>query len=391
MWQEIKNIYHLVKAVIAIKIYGNPAQSMTVIGVTGTDGKTTTATIIYSILKEAGYKTALITTVSAIIGDKEIDTGFHVSTPDSLILQSYLKKAKEMGVTHLVLEVTSHSLDQHRVYGIPFKVGVLTNISREHLDYHKTMERYMLAKAKLFKKSKTVILNKDDSSYSFFKALLKSKKVVTYSKKDGDVTIANSKITTSLPGEFNEYNMLAAFAATQSLGIDPNIIQKALKSVSLPEGRFDIVYDKNFKVIIDFAHTPNSIEKLLQTIKKVSNGSIIHVFGSAGNRDQGKRMYMGEASAKYSNCIILTSEDPRLESVSAINSMIKKGIKETIEVIEIEDRKNAIFHAISLAKKDDTVVITGKGHEKSMNLGKGEVAWSDYSVVNEALSKLNLI
>ncbi len=391
MWQDIKNIYHLGKAFGANVLNGYPAKSLTVIGVTGTDGKTTTATFIYSILKEAGFKTALISTVSAKIGDKEYDTGFHVSTPDSLALQSYLKRAKKDGVTHLVLEVTSHSLDQHRVFGIPFAVGVLTNISREHLDYHKTMERYMLAKARLLKNSRIVVLNKDDDSYSFYSDLLNEKKILTYSLHDkNSYTPSSVNIHSSLPGDFNTYNMLAAYTATKAIDIDDKIILKALEKALLPEGRYDVIYDKDFKIIVDFAHTPRSIEQVLQTVKDSTKGRVIHVFGSAGQRDKGKRSLMGKASAKYADVIILTSEDPRGETVDEINKMIRKGMSGKEKVLEIPDRSEAILKAVTEAKKGDCVIITGKGHEKSMNFGKGEEQWSDHEAVLSALKEKKL-
>lgn len=389
MWQDIKNIYHFGKALGANVLNGFPAKSLTVIGVTGTDGKTTTANLIYSILKEAGLKAALISTVSAKIGDKEYDTGFHVSTPDSLALQSYLKRAKNDGVTHLVLEVTSHSLDQHRVFGIPFAVGVLTNISREHLDYHKTMERYMLAKARLLKNSRIVVLNKDDDSFSFYSGLLKKKKILTYSLSDkNSYTPSSINVHPDLPGDFNTYNMLAAYSATKALGIEDKIITKALEKATLPEGRYDVVYDKDIKIIVDFAHTPRSIEQVLKTVKESTKGRVIHVFGSAGQRDMGKRPLMGKASATYADIIILTSEDPRGEKIEEINKMIRKGMSGKEKVFEISDRGEAILKAVTEAKKGDCVIITGKGHEKSMNFGNGEEPWSDHDAVKKALQEM---
>jgi len=356
--------------------------------VTGTDGKTTTATMIYTVLKNAGYKTALITTVSAIIEDHVFDTGFHVSTPDAFALQSYLKRALDAGVTHVVLEVTSHSLDQYRVLGIPFKVGVLTNISREHLDYHKSMENYMLAKGKLLKAAQVAILNKDDGSYSFFKEHIGRKKVVTYARSlEADVTPQDISLPQTIPGDFNVSNMLAATAACFALGIDRAVIEAGLKRVSLPEGRFEVVYDSDFKVIIDFAHTPNSLEQLLQTVKKTTKGKIIHVFGCAGKRDRGKRGPMGEVSARYADRIILTAEDPRDEKIHDINAMIKKGMKGHTDIQEIESRTEAIFYAITHAGKGDTVLLTGKGHEKSMNFGNGETPWNEHEEVYKILKE----
>lgn len=388
MWQRTKNKYHFIKGHLANKIYKSPGKKLICIGVTGTDGKTTTATMIYTVLKNAGYKTALITTVSAIIEDHVFDTGFHVSTPDAFALQSYLKRALDAGVTHVVLEVTSHSLDQYRVLGIPFKVGVLTNISREHLDYHKSMENYMLAKGKLLKAAQVAILNKDDESYSFFKEHIGRKKVVTYARSlEADVTPQDISLPQTIPGDFNVSNMLAATAACFALGIDRAVIEAGLKRVSLPEGRFEVVYDSDFKVIIDFAHTPNSLEQLLQTVKKTTKGKITHVFGCAGKRDRGKRGPMGEVSARYADRIILTAEDPRDEKIHDINAMIKKGMKGHTDIQEIESRTEAIFYAITHAGKGDTVLLTGKGHEKSMNFGNGETPWNEHEEVYKILKE----
>jgi UDP-N-acetylmuramoyl-L-alanyl-D-glutamate--2,6-diaminopimelate ligase len=387
MWQNIKNTYHLARAVVAQHINQSPASSMTVIGVTGTDGKTTTASMIYHILQKAGFPAALITTVSAKIGDKEFDTGFHVSTPDSFALQAYLKKAKDAGVTHVVLEITSHALDQHRAYGIPIEVAVLTNISRDHLDYHKTMERYMRTKAKLLQSAKIAVLNKDDESFSFMKGLLGDKTCITFGMSEGaNISPKNTQLPEHIKGEFNKYNLLASIAVTKSLGIGTDAITKALRTFRLPKGRSEVVYDREFKIIIDFAHTPNGIKSLLQSLheEKIS-GKILHVFGSAGARDSGKREAMGNATSTFSDITILTAEDPRGELVETINNEIRKGIAPTHEVKEIVDRQEAITYAVSNAQEGDIVVITGKGHELSMNFGNGEVPWSDYKAVTAAL------
>jgi UDP-N-acetylmuramoyl-L-alanyl-D-glutamate--2,6-diaminopimelate ligase len=387
MWQKSKNIYHLFQAQLATVRYANPARGMTVIGVTGTDGKTTTSSLIYHLLNKAGYKTALISTVSAVIDGTTYDTGFHVSTPDAWHLQAYIKKAKAAGVTHLVLEVTSHALDQNRVAGIPFEVGVITNITREHLDYHKTMENYRRAKAKLLIASKTAVLNKDDSSFTFLKSLLGNKPIITYGLgDDAQVNPQTYLFTTTLFGMFNTYNILAAFSAGSALRLEKKTMVQALKSFVLPPGRCEVVYDKDFKVIIDFAHTPNGIAKLLEAVKKEQKkGKIIHVFGSAGERDRGKRKEMGESSSRFADSIILTAEDPRGEDVSAIIEQIRQGITaKDVNVQEIPDRQAAITQAIKEATKGDIVVITGKGHEQSMNFHGQETPWSEHEAVEKA-------
>ncbi|HUD44664.1 MAG TPA: UDP-N-acetylmuramoyl-L-alanyl-D-glutamate--2,6-diaminopimelate ligase [Patescibacteria group bacterium] len=413
MWQKTKNIYHLGQALAAHTLYGFPVNGMTFIGVTGTDGKTTTSSMIYHILHRTGLKAALISTVAAIIDEKPYDTGFHVTTPDPWMVTKYIKLAKKAGAKYVVLETTSHALDQNRVFGIPFAIGVITNVTHEHLDYHKTYENYIEAKYKLLKYSRVQILNRDDDSYQkisnlksqISKKKIKNKKVVTYGLgNNSDVNPKTFPFKTNLLGDFNQYNCLAAIAVCLELGIDEEIIRAALLDFTAPEGRSEIVYPStssgktDFKVMIDFAHTPNSIEQILSSLRKsIQKGRIIHVFGSAGARDASKRPLMGKASDKYADIIILTAEDPRREFVDDISGEIVSGIEnkelriKNKGLYKINDRQEAIDKAISLAKKGDIVVITGKGHEKSMNLGKGEIPWSDHEAVKKALGRRNLI
>jgi UDP-N-acetylmuramoyl-L-alanyl-D-glutamate--2,6-diaminopimelate ligase len=399
MWQRVKNYYHLGQSIFGKMWYRVSTEDLTFIGVTGTDGKTTTSNLIYHILKESGRNTALISTISAIIGNKTLDTGFHVTTPSPMALQSYIKKAQKSGVEYIVLEVTSHALDQYRVFGIPFTVGMLTNITDEHLDYHKTYENYVHAKVKLLLRSKTAVINADDASFKPVQERLREKhfdgKIITYSLRgDADVTLQSAGFQTKLIGEFNKYNILAAMAACEEVGLTEAEIKKGIASFTPPIGRTEIVHEGKFTVMIDFAHTSNSIRQLLKTITEEMKptGRIIHVFGSAGKRDVQKREAMGRASAEYADVIILTAEDPRSESVLAINEQILKGIdsitgkeKRETGVQSIPDRREAIKKAIGLARPGDIVVLTGKGHEKSLNLGQGEIPWSEHEAVREAL------
>ncbi len=411
MWQDLKNVYHLFQAVLASIVYGLPAKGLIVIGVTGTDGKTTTASLIYHILRKAGKKTALISTVSAIIDNTEYDTGFHVSTPNPFALQSYLSKAKKTGVTHVVLEVTSHALDQYRVWGIPFKIGVLTNVTHEHMDYHKTYEEYIETKLKLLRMAEVAVVNRDDESYerisklksqksklsgearSRFARQLKSKKFITYGlNSESDINSKAFPFKTKLIGEYNTYNVLAAVAACQNLGFPDEVIRKAIADFELPKGRAEVVYDDGFTVMVDFAHTPNSLRQILQTLRKElsKNARLIHVFGSAGERDESKRSEMGKVSSEFADVVILTAEDPRSESVESIMSQIEAGFVKVspskAKPYKIPDRQEAIEQAIKMAKKGDVVLITGKGHEQSMNFGSGEVPWSDHEAVRKALA-----
>ena len=404
MLQTVKNIYHFFQAVLAVIWYRYPAGKLIVIGVTGTDGKTTTVNLIYHILKSAGKKVSMVSSINAVIGGKEYDTGFHVTNPSSFPLQKFFRKAVDHKDKYFVLEVTSHGLDQNRVVGCNFQIGVLTNVTHEHLDYHKTFENYFKTKLKLLKWAKKIVINRDDSSYNLISEKLKQKSA-TYSvaNSDANYTTQIFPFKTSLKGNFNKYNILAAIACTKFLKISDDEIKKAVSNFKTPFGRMDEVYDNEFKIIVDFAHTPNAIHQALSAIKESAKGKIIHVFGSAGLRDASKRPLMGEVSGKYSDYVIITAEDPRTEDVRQISLAISQGClksgakeadrKKSLSELrrdnyywKIPDRQEAINFAIrKLAKKGDTVFISGKGHEKSMCYGKTEHPWSDYDAVKKAL------
>jgi UDP-N-acetylmuramoyl-L-alanyl-D-glutamate--2,6-diaminopimelate ligase len=409
MWQKSKNQYHLGQAILANIMYGFPSRKLKIIGVTGTDGKTTTSSLIYHILNQAGYKAALITSLGATINNKSSDIGYHVTTPGRFALQSYLKRSKKEGVEYVVLEITSHALDQYRAFGIPVEIGILTNVSNEHLDYHKTYEKYIEAKLRLLKKAKIAVVNKDDKSYSYAKDQLKNHKVITYGmKNDSMISPHKFPFKTRLLGKFNLYNSLAAISALRHLHLTDDEIRKGLLSFSPPSGRQEVVYNKDFLVINDFAHTPNSFASVLPEIKKLTKNRLIHVFGAAGKRDKYKRAEMGKISSDHADIIILTAEDPRNETVDQINQQIISGINnpsfgivnyEALKnsevyldaknkyIISISDRRDAIDFAIAMANNGDTVLLTGKGHEKSINYGKGEELWNENSVALDAIKK----
>lgn len=416
--REVFKLKHKLVSVFFSAYYSNPSRSMTVIGVTGTDGKTTTSTLIYEILKEAGHNAGLITTISAKIGDKDYPTGFHVTNPNPRHLQKFLKKMKEMGAEYVVLETTSHGLDQYRVDGIRFTVAVYTNITREHLDYHQTFQNYLSAKLKLIDLTKPdglVIVNRDSEEiYEAISQRARNRKLATFSygiENSADLIATNIglteeesnfsattsekkfKVNLKRPGQYNIYNSLAAIGTALYLGISAEVIASALSKTKRLEGRWEIVQTEPFKIIIDFAHTPNALWQMLShASKQKENGRVIVVFGSASKRDAGKRPLMGEAAGQFADLTFLTAEDPRGESVAEINKqiaqgLIKKGKLEGKHYFSIEDRRQAIDKAINIAKAGDTVIISGKGHEKSMNLdGKSEIPWSDIDVVNEILN-----
>jgi len=383
--QKLKNIFHLTNAFLANVFYGFPSKKITVIGVTGTDGKTTTTHLIAHILKSCGKKVSYISTIFAKIGEKEYDTGFHVTTPNPWLIQKLIKEAVNNKDEYFILETTSHALDQNRVWGINYKIGVLTNVSHEHLDYHLSYEDYLKTKVKLLKKADVAFFNKDDRSYLYVKKMLKGrKKIIEYQKLP--------IIKKNFPNleKFNQENFSAAYLVALSLGLKSEEVLKAIKTFNLPKGRFDLVYDKDFKVIIDFAHTPNAFLKLLPEIRKKylkNKGRLIHVFGSAGLRDNTKRPLMGEISSRFADFIILTEEDYRTEDPNKICQEIASGIKNKNYQVII-DRKKAIEKALKMAKKGDLVVFTGKAHEKSLCRGKTEYPWDEYQAVEIGLKKI---
>jgi len=425
---KYKNVSHFTSSVLNVVLNKYPAKDLFVIGITGTDGKTTTSHILYEILIKADYKTALLSTVAAFIDGKTIDTGFHVTTPDAKFLQPLIKDIKAKKSKYLILETTSHGLDQHRVLGCNFKIGVLTNVTHEHLDYHVSFDKYKKAKAKLFKKVSIAVLNKDDETFEYFrKQLKKGAKLISYSiskkatikadsikltSKGMTFTIIQGKekyfISTRLIGKYNVSNILASCAVAQQVGIPWEKIKKAVKDFEGVKGRMQMIDEgQDFSVIVDFAHTPNALESVLKTLNsfKVKNSKIITIFGCAGERDYLKRPVMADISTRLSDVSIFTAEDPRHEDVNLIISEMVKGVKKNkaIEIntsqkylrkenkniyIRIPDRGEAIGYAIEkIAKKDDIIVVAGKGHEKSLAYGDKELPWSDQKAARKYLNK----
>ena len=428
--------------------HGFPSRKLVLIGVTGTDGKTTTASLIHSILLAAGLKAGLITTVSAVIGNETLDTGFHVTTPDALEVQDYLARMVAAGLTHCVLEVTSHGLAQNRVTGCDFDIAVVTNITHEHLDYHKTYENYRAAKARLFSGlstaaskpgvTKTGVLNRDDSSFDYLSSRLKERSF-TYSLhsaqadvRAGDIRHApdgihfgiaaphfphlTSQFSVPLVGEYNVSNCLAAIAATvMALGISPEAAQRGLAALGGVPGRMErIDLGQPFTAIVDFAHTPNALRCTLETArnviarrgvqlpaleppvqaaKRAPTGRVIAVFGSAGLRDIEKRRLMAETSTALADLTVLTAEDPRTEPLDAILEMMAWGAKnkggvEGQTFFRVPDRGEAIRLAVRLARPGDVVLACGKGHEQSMCFGTVEYPWDDRTAMRAALAEL---
>lgn len=383
---------HLPTAVLANLRYGFPSKKLVIIGVTGTDGKTTTSNMIYQILISANKKVSLISTIYAVIGDKQYDTGFHVTNPSPFQLQKYINQSKKGGSEYLILEVTSHGLDQFRTWGTKFDVGIITNITSDHLDYHKTWENYFLTKAKLIRNVKFAVLNRDEGHFGRLSKLTKGKVVSFGMSKLANFNPRGFPLSLKLPGEFNVLNAQAAAACCISLGIKSDVVKVALNNFSSLVGRMqEIDNNKGIRIIIDFAHTTNGLEQALKALKKETKGKLISVFGAASERDIAKRPLMGKTSAKYADITILTAEDPRFEDPLKIIKEIAQGaISEGAtlgdDLFFEPDRQKAIEMGLSKAYKGDTVGIFGKGHEKSMNYKGVETTWSDQETVKKALN-----
>lgn len=395
MVRGIKNIFHFFNSVLANVYFGFPARKLTVIGVTGTDGKTTTVHLIYHILKHAGKKVSMVSTVEMHVGDSDQVRVFHATTPSAWALQKLLRRAVNYGDEYFVLEVTSHGLDQQRVWGIPFAVGVLTNVTHEHLDYHNSIDQYFQTKLKLLKRSKIAIIEKRVPPGNLQGENF-TKKVVTFDLKKADITPLTFPFQTPLQGDYNKLNCLAAIAVAQVLAVDDVAIRSAVKSFPGVPGRMEEVETgKGFRVIIDYAHTPNAFEQVLKTIRPSVKGRIIHVFGACGERDKSKRPLIGEIAASYDDIIILTEEDYGTENVMDITEQLKRGVirHSSFEIRDsifiIPDRREAIRKAVSLAEKEDLILITGIGHQRFMTRGREEVPWDEKKEVEKAIQSMN--
>jgi UDP-N-acetylmuramoyl-L-alanyl-D-glutamate--2,6-diaminopimelate ligase len=413
--------------------HGYPSRKLIVVGVTGTDGKTTTCNLIRSILTAAGKKSGLVTTVNAIIGERVMDTGLHTTTPDAPDVQRYLAEMVAAGMDSAVLEVTSHGLEQHRVTACDFDVAVVTNVTHEHLDIHGSLKAYQQAKAMLFQHlvasyrkpgvPKVAVLNADDDSYRYLHripadrqwaygiestcvadvhmiatairpSVADSRFMVRVVSPQADQRLeVEFELRTVLVGEYNVSNILAAASAALALGIPVAAIQQGVWDVKGVIGRMERVDEgQDFMAIIDFAHTPNSLERALETARTLTRGRVIAVFGSAGLRDVEKRAWMGEIGGRLADVTILTAEDPRTEPLEAILSEMARGTEKAGAIegqsyFRVPDRADAIQFAVDLAEPGDLVIACGKGHERSMCYGTVETPWSEHEALRSALHR----
>lgn len=397
-----------------------PARSMRVIGITGTNGKTTTSYITRAILRHAGYKVGLIGTIQIMIEDKSYP--IHNTTPDVVILQRTLAKMRDEGMDYVVMEVSSHALDQNRVAGIEFDTAVFTNLTQDHLDYHKTLENYMLAKAKLFdhvsekgvKTGKTAVINIDDKlasgtmlehakcehlTYAIDNEQADLRATDIHVHANGAEFTLNHKSFGKMPlqlhitGIFNVYNVMSAVGAALAEHVKAEDIKAALETFTSVPGRFELVKtdipEQNFSIIVDYAHTPDGVENVLKTARQIAKNRIITVFGCGGDRDRTKRPIMGRLAAELGDVVIATSDNPRSEDPQFILNQVREGVEEKIGNKQHEyiiDRREAIFRAVELAQKDDIVAILGKGHENYQILADKTIHFDDKEVARAAVA-----
>jgi UDP-N-acetylmuramoyl-L-alanyl-D-glutamate--2,6-diaminopimelate ligase len=418
MWQKLKNVFwHLPTSLFWNIYYRFPSRRLKLIGVTGTDGKTTTCYLLYHTLKNAGVKVGLISTIGAKIADQDLSVGLHTTSPEPQLLQQIFSQMNFAGTEYAICEVSSHALDQYRFFGCRFLVSVITNTSHEHLDYHHTINEYVAAKRKLFQQSQTAILNRDDQSYQLINPALT---IPTFSfgiknKSDFQATkikvnsqklqfnVNQLKIITDSNYYYQVYNILAAIGVISQLHLDPQFLLNTIKNFPEVKGRRELVNNSlNLKCIIDFAHTPAGLKATLSSLRQTtSKGRLIVIFGATGGRDQSKRPIMGQVVSQIANIALITADDTRNENIKDINRQIISGIRPSKSFpishnlslnqitksikshpkkfiyFDIPDRQSAFNLAIKIAQPNDIIVACGKGHEKTILHGQTEYPWSE--------------
>ena len=390
-------------AVCAAQFYSNPHKKLKIIGLTGTNGKTTTTYLIRQILMLKGTRCDLIGTNQIIVGDKEIEASR--TTPESLELFEIFSQIEKSGGKYVVMEVSSHSLELDRVYGIEFETAVITNITQDHLDFHKTMENYANAKAKLFKISKSAAINADDEYAPLMKKSA-GKNILTYSiDEKSDVNAQNLRmsergvifniapggetheIRLGIPGRFSVYNALAAICACLNIGIDISDIEKGLVLAKPVKGRIEVVHIQTpYTMIIDYAHTPDGLENIINAVRGFATGRVITVFGCGGNRDKSKRPKMGKIAEELSDIVVVTSDNPRCETPADIINDILCGMTKENHVV-VENRKDAIGYAMQIAQEKDIIILAGKGHETYQEIEHVKHDFDERVVIKQILAQ----
>jgi UDP-N-acetylmuramoyl-L-alanyl-D-glutamate--2,6-diaminopimelate ligase len=403
LFRAIEPFGHLVEAVLANLWYGFPARKLRVIAITGTNGKTTTAALLTSVLEAAGYVVGVSTTAFFKVGDKYTDNELNMTVTKAFALQKLLRRMADARVDFAVIELTSSALAQNRSWGVVPEVAVLTNISQDHLDYHGTMARYVAAKQRMFAHNpKLQVLNADDKYYASF-AKLPAQERTSYGLDRGQVRALEVKLGSNgsdfrlgdelvhlnLPGQYNVYNALAAAAVGKGLGIPTPQIKVGLEVLQSVPGRMELIDEgQTFTVVVDYAHTPDALENLWSTLKSSTKGRLIAVFGATGDRDRTKRPIMATTAGKLADVIILTDEEPYTEDPMQIISELETGLKGKKYDVEL-DRREAMAKAFALAKAGDVVAVTGMGHQKYKVVGEQHVPWDDRQVAREELRKLH--
>ncbi|MBL8160152.1 UDP-N-acetylmuramoyl-L-alanyl-D-glutamate--2,6-diaminopimelate ligase [Candidatus Saccharibacteria bacterium] len=410
--QRVGNLYHLGVAVAANVRYGQPSKGMKVVMITGTNGKTTTAAMLASILRAAGLKVGVISTAFFEINGKQFINDQNATAIHPMLLQQKLAEMKKHGIDVLILEVTSHALMQYRVWGIPCEVAIMTNLTQDHLDYHGSMEKYAAAKAKLFKrKPRFIVLNHDDEWFDYYDQFPPGEQTITYgTHPDADARLVGARmhrqgsrasveidhtnkldLVLHMPGKFNVYNALAAASAAYVLHVKTKDIEAGIEAIEGVPGRQQKVEaGQPFEVIIDYAHTPDAFTQLLGSLRQLNKKKIHLVFGATGDRDKTKRAIMGGIAAEYADRLYLTDEENYTEDAATIRTMVMEGISKAgaeERTQEIPDRREAIAAALATARRGDMVVITGMGHEQFRIINGEKVPWNDADVVRELLEK----
>ena len=405
--EPVLSLYHFILAFLGAVIYRFPSRKMKVIGVTGTNGKTTVVNMATRILEEAGYKVASLSSIKFKIGDREWPNTLKMTMLGRFKLQKFLRQAVNAGCQYAVLEVTSEGIKQYRHKFIGFEIAVLTNLTPEHIEAHGGFENYRREKGKLFQTTKNIhVINLDDGNAKYFLQFPAEKKY-TYGLNQGDINNKELKLNLRLIGNFNIYNALAAICVGLSQGVSLDICKRVVEKIEGIPGRMEEVISRPFKVFVDYAFTPNALEKVYQTLKppkesqlptgQAKNSRMVCVLGACGGgRDKWKRPVLGEIAAKYCDEIIITNEDPYNEDPYQILAMIKSGISNfqllTSNFYEILDRRKAIRKSLELTKQNDVVVITGKGCEPWICIKNGKkIPWDDRKVVKEEFEKLKAV
>lgn len=396
---KIKKPYHFIKTGLLDGFKSEiqfkfPSKKLKIITITGTDGKTTSTTLLYHVLKTAKKKVGLLSTVAAYLGDKSVDTGFHVTSPQPSDLQKFMREMVEQNYEYLVLEVTSHGSYQYRDWGVTPVLSGVTNIANEHLDYHLNYEEYLQAKTNILKKAPTAVVNADDYSYQFLRKKLTNTNLVTYSKESELPKKVQSSIRKRFPESYNQMNAKLVYALSKLLHIDDSDFIKAIDSFEGIPGRMQIIPNKKrLAIVVDFAHTPQGLRSVLRSLReqmnnKKSTGKLIAVFGCAGRRDNSKRPEMGKIASDLADLAVFTAEDPRDEDVWSIIRQMKENLKTNHnKIVSIAERGEAIEYAINeLAHPGDTVAVLGKGHEQSMCYFSVEYPWNDVDAIVQILA-----